>query len=261
MTSEVKSKLESNQQTLYVFSVDSLLKEAKQQLGKSLSDYTISDTKKYAGYYVPIVDTMLVLKIIKDLGITGEAITKNVSGKQYVILKGLPGNRKILTGTRYLASNPKVIKMAIGTKAVNKSIISGSIITLFITVPLSVLEVCLKDQFTIGRLLGTVASDITKIMISLGASSLAAMAVGAVSTIAAGPLIAAIFIGVAVGISLESIDQRFGITEKLISAIENELGTLYDRTIGEFKRGLQRVESILEYQMKTGIPLGQGLFY
>lgn len=261
MASEIKSKLENNQQTLYVFSIDSLLKEAKEKLGKSLDDYTISDTKKYAGYYVPIADTLVAIKILKDLGISGEAITKNVSGKQYVILKGLPGKRNILTGTRYLASNPKIIKMAIGTKAVNRSIISGSMITLFITVPLTVLEVCLKDQFSMGRLLGSVASDIAKVMISLGASSLAAMAVGAVSTLAAGPLIAAIFIGVAAGIALESMDQRFGITKRLIEAIEKELESLYERTIGDFKRGLQKVENMLEYQSQTGLPVGQGLFY
>lgn len=154
--------------------------------------------------------------------------------------------------------------MAIGAKAVSRSIISGSLITLFITVPLTVLEVCLKDQFSMWRLLGSVASDIGKVMISLGAASLAAMAVGAVSTLAAGPLIVAIFIGVAAGIAIESMDKRFGITERLIEAIEaieNELESLYERTIGDFKRGLQKVENILEYQSQTGLPIGQGLFY
>lgn len=200
-------------------------------------------------------------QIFKELGVSGEVAIKNVGKKSYVILKGRPGTRTILNGTRYLASNPKIIKFAIGTKAVNRSIIKGSLVTLVITVPLSVVDVILKDEFTMGRLIGTVASDITKVLISSGIASIASIAVGAVTTVAAGPLIAAIFVGIAAGLALESLDQRYGITDKLISAIDDELNSLYERTIGDFKRGLQKVENLLEYQAKNGLPVGQGIFY
>lgn len=261
MESQIKPALESNQETLYMFSMESLLKEAKEKLGKSLDDYTVSDAKKHGSYYVPIADSLVAMKILKDLGISGKAVMKNVSGKSYVILKGLPGKRNILTGTRYLATNPKIIKMAIGTKAVNRSILKGSMITLVITIPLTIVDACLKDQVSIGTLLGSVASDITKVLIASGAASLAAMAVGAITTLAAGPLIAAIFVGVAAGMALESLDQRYGITDKLVAAIDEELNSLYERTIGDFKRGVQRIENHLRYQATNGLPVGQGIFY
>lgn len=90
---------------------------------------------------------------------------------------------------------------------------------------------------------------------------MAAMAVGAVTTIAAGPLIAAIFVGIAVGMALESLDQRYGITEKLVNAIDRELESLYDKTIGVLVRGIVQMENILEYQARNGLPVGKGIFY
>ena len=112
-----------------------------------------------------------------------------------------------------------------------------------------------------GKLLGTVASDLAKILISSGASTLAAMTVGAVTTIAAGPLIAAIFVGIAVGITLEAIDQRFGITDKLVAAIDEALESLFDKTFGKLARELQKVENVLEYQAAHGLQIGKGIFY
>lgn len=261
MAPTIKPALEANQQTIHMFSLEDLAKELSYKLGKTLDGYTFSDTKTIGSYYVPVTDAIVVQKILKDLGISGQAILKNVDNKSYVILKGYPGKRSVLTGTRYLSSNPKIIKMAIGTKAVNHSILKGSLVTLAITIPLSVVDVCMKDEFSMGRLIGTVASDITKVLISSGVAGIAAMAVGAVTTIAAGPLIAAIFVGVAVGMALESLDQRYGITDKLIEAIEKEMSSFYDRTVGEFYRGMKRVEDMLEYQSINGLPVGRGIFY
>jgi len=261
MSQEVRPILESEQHTLYLFSMDNLVKEAKETLGKELQEFTLQDSKTAGGYVVPVADAIVATKILRELGVTGEAVVKNVNGKAYVILKGLPGSRKVLTGTRYLANNPKIVKMAIGTKAVNRSIMKGSIVTLLITIPLSIADVCLKDQATTGHLIGVVATDIAKVLISSGVASLAALAVGAVTTVAAGPLIAAIFVGVAMGVALESLDQRYGITEKLVAAIDKELNSLYERTIGDFIRGVQRIEDLLDYQARNGLPVGQGVFY
>ncbi|WP_370981001.1 hypothetical protein [Agaribacterium sp. ZY112] len=261
MSSNLKPALEANQKDAYIFSLEALAKEVSYKLGKNLDDFDFSDAKSLGAYYVPIQDSRVVLEIMKELGITGEIVMKNVRGKSYVILKGTPGNRNLLRGTRYLSNNPQIIKMAIGTKAVSRSIVKGSLVTLIITVPLSIADVCLKDDFTMGRLFGTLATDITKVLISSGAASLAALAVGAVTTVAAGPLIAAIFVGVAVGVALESLDQRFGITDKLVKAIEEEMNTLYERTIGEFKREIRRVEALMDYQSRNGLPVGEGIFY
>lgn len=261
MGQEIKPILESDQQTVHMFSMDDLLIEAKDSLGKTLEDFTLQDAKTIGTQYVPIADAVVATKILRELGVTGEAVTKTVNGKAYVILKGLPGNRDVLKGTRYLSNNPKILKMAIGTKAVTRSIMKGSIITLLISIPMSIADVCLKDQVTMGKLLGVVASDICKVLISSGVATIAALAVGAVTTLAAGPLIAAIFVGVAVGVALESLDQRFGITDKLVAAIDEELNSLYERTIGDFIRGIQKIEDLLDYQARNGLPVGKGVFY
>jgi hypothetical protein len=49
-------------------------------------------------------------KILKGLGIQGRYFTKDVGGKTHVIIKGRRGLRAQLSGTRYLASNPKMVR-------------------------------------------------------------------------------------------------------------------------------------------------------
>jgi len=70
-----------------------------------------------AATIAPLIDSTKAFKIIKELGISAnKVIVKNYLGKQYLILKGYSGKREILTGTRYLTANPKVVRMAIGPK-------------------------------------------------------------------------------------------------------------------------------------------------
>jgi hypothetical protein len=49
---------------------------------------------------------------------------------------------------------------------------------------------------------------------------LAGAAVGALTTIAAGPLIATIFVGVVASIAINRIDREFGLSKKIILALE-----------------------------------------
>ncbi|UTA46935.1 hypothetical protein L1F30_12265 [Simiduia sp. 21SJ11W-1] len=251
----------ANQSEAYIFSLESLLKEASEKLGKSLEDFDTGTAKTLGGFYSPAQDLLLATKIMSELGINGQIVTKRVNNKTYIILKGNPGLRQVLRGTRYLASNPKIIKFAIGTQGVNRTIAKGGIVTLLVTIPLSVVDIILQDSVTVGKVVGTISTDIAKVLVSAGIGSLAAMAVGAVTTLAAGPLIAAIFVGIAASVALESLDQKYGITDKLIKAIDDELNSLYNKTIGEFVRGIRQVEAVLEYQIRNGLPVGRGIFY
>lgn len=261
MNQQEVSSLKDNQTEAYIFSLDSLLKEASTKLGKSLEDFDAGTVKTLGGYYSPTQDLVLVTKILSELGIKGKIATKQVNNKTYIILKGTAGLRQTLKGTRYLASNPQILKLAIGTQGVSRTIVKGGIVTLLITIPLSIVDIILQDSVTVGKVIGTISTDIAKVLLSAGIGTLAAIAVGAVTTLAAGPLIAAIFIGIAASVALESLDQKYGITDKLIKAIDDELNSLYNKTIGEFVRGIRQVEEVLEYQMKNGLPVGRGIFY
>jgi len=73
--------------------------------------------KTMSGFVSPLRDAFDAKKILSEFGIkTGKVVYKNYGNKTYIVFRGYPGDRKILTGTKYLPSNPKVIRMAIGPK-------------------------------------------------------------------------------------------------------------------------------------------------
>jgi len=68
---------------------------------------------------IPVtVDAAALAVLAKDLSKSGNLQTKyqikTYHGRNYVIVKGYPALRQHLTGTRYLASHPKVVSMGIG---------------------------------------------------------------------------------------------------------------------------------------------------
>jgi fructose-1,6-bisphosphatase/inositol monophosphatase family enzyme len=147
--------------------------------------------------------------------------------------------------------------MAIGTVGLNKTIKSGARVTIFLIVPLNILNYILDDKQTMFRLLGTTATDLIKVGAGAAVASLIATSVATITTIAAGPLVVAIAVGIATGFTLDLLDQKFGITEALVKA----LAEVHDSTIGEFGRQINKVEKRLKWQIMNGKPVGKGIFY
>jgi uncharacterized membrane protein (Fun14 family) len=171
-------------------------------------------------YVSPILDVYTLALVCKDLGLTGRAETKIINGRQYVIFKGYPGLRKLFPGTRYLADNRKIIQMAIGGLGIKHMVKSGAMLTIFITVPLTILECLLKDQYIMSALIGTVASDLTKIGIGSIMAYIAGLVAGAYISVAIVPIGVAIGVGLIAGWGLEWLDKKFQLTGKLVSALE-----------------------------------------
>lgn len=166
-------------------------------------------------------DSADAASLVRHLGLTGRAYIKEVGGKAYLILKGYPGQRPVLTGTRYLASNPKVVNMVISPAQVAKGASRMTGIAVVAYASLRVVEFVLSDSDSrFAELVGSLATDITKFGMAAGAGYLAALAVGTVTTLAAGPLIAAILVGAAASILLDRADRRFGITESLVQSLD-----------------------------------------
>ena len=80
-----------------------------------------------------------------------------------------------------------------------------------------------EDERSLSHLLGTIASDMMKFSAAAAAGWLAAAAVGSLTTLVAGPLIAAVAVGVGVGILLDRMDRKYGLTETMVSAIEDKV--------------------------------------
>lgn len=228
------SRMNSERKELHILSLEQF-----SEFATTLSNNTNMDNAKFAaGIGLQLADIRVANQLIDELGLTGKAVIKEIQGKSYVILKGYPGLREKLTGTRYLASNPKVVDLAIGTKRVSGTMISGARLSIFIAVPMTVLQFLISEQSTLIRLVGTIASDLVKIGLSTIIASAAGMAAGAITTVAAGPIVAAIAFGIATAVTLEYLDRTFGVTNALVNAMEKAK----QRTVGELARKIVTFE-------------------
>jgi hypothetical protein len=201
------------------------------------------------------VDAAGAVRIARELGLTGRAYVKTVGTKSYLILKGVPGQRAVLRGTRYLTTNPQVAHITISPKALASGAARMTGVAVIAYAGLRVVEAILsdKDERMIS-ILGTIASDVAKFAIASGAGFLAAAAVGAITTIAAGPLIAAVFVGLATGVALDRIDREFGLTDKIVLALEKAA----DRVRSPFDEFVMAVvqweRSLIDQAIRNSIP-------
>ena len=172
-----------------------------------------------AAYFATGQDALLIAKVVKDLRRSfGRVYYKTYNGAQYIIFKGYAGLRSILTGTRYGVKNPKIVSMGIGPHGARASIRQGGILSVVLLTAVNVIDYVLTDEMTLADLIGQMASDVVKVGIATGASIAAATAVGTagvIASVAVGPLIAAVVVGVGVALVLDHIDNRFQLTEKL----------------------------------------------
>jgi hypothetical protein len=78
--------------------------------------------------------------ILKKLGVSGKGCVRELNGKNYVIIKGYSGLRKILTGTRYFETNPKVVDLVIGSSRLGMSAIKSTRLSIILVVGVDVAE-------------------------------------------------------------------------------------------------------------------------
>lgn len=238
-------ELQKNEKVVHILSAEGLQQEWEARKGQ---------VKTGAGYVSPAMDAATAAKLLREFGISAEmVIMREYAGKQYVIFKGYAGLRQVFKGTRYLATNPKVVRMAVGPKGIAKSVKGGFVVTVVLSVGIEVFDYFVRDTATLPQLLGTVTADLIKIGVSAIAAAVAGLAVGSAAvlgSVAAAPLIAAIAVGVVTGMLLDRIDARFGATQALIRGYEQIGLTLknmqmeINRTLNYFDRHPEAVYCI-----------------
>ena len=194
----------------------------------SITQRNVGDTIEFVDEYlvnwvVPTKDVLMhVVPIAKDLGFMGKVILKKVDNKDYVIIKGYPGRRTFLTGTKYLSTHPKIMQLAIGKVALKKTMRAGGKLTVYMTISLELLRLVLgtTELYECGV---NIASDLAKIGVAtvIGeAVGMAAAGSATIGAIAAGPIILAIVVGVGVGFALDYFDSQYNITNRVAAMME-----------------------------------------
>jgi hypothetical protein len=194
-----------------------------------------------ASYYASADDAFTMARLIGDLGSFGaKAYIKHYGGKPHIILKGHAGLRTVLTGTKYGIKNPKVISMGLGKAGAVAAARQGGILTVILLSTYRVADYFLTDQATLNQLIGTLATDVVKVGIATGAAILAASVAGA-ATIAVGPIVSVVLVGVGMSMLLEYSDNQLGITNRVIAGLDEVAANTEDYLALKNKQALNSV--------------------
>lgn len=142
-------------------------------------------------------------------------------GKPHIVFEGYPGLRKHLTGTRYLAANPKVVSMGIGKLGAANAIKTGFVVSVIVSVAFHGLDQLMNDQRTWHHFVGGVAADtIYAVAVSVGSWAVVAGVVGSAAMMAIGPILAVIAVGVGLTFIALYIDSHLQLSKKIAVFLE-----------------------------------------
>lgn len=259
---ELEQQIKSNQHEVFVVSIeemDAIVKSSpKGNLPHIKNAWQKLKGKAEVGasYYASADDLRTLSKLVGDLGgFTTKAYIKTYGGKPHIILKGYPGLRRILTGTKYGIKNAKVITMGLGKAGAINAAKSGGILSIVLLSAYRVTDYFLTDQATLSHLIGSLATDVVKVGIATGASIAAATVVSAAFTVAIGPIVAVVAVGVITSMLLSALDEHYGITDKVIAGLD-ELGDDVNSYFRKAKANVERsaanaAAGVLDYVVES----------
>lgn len=223
----LQQNIQSNKHEVYVVSfdeMDAIIKSSSTRVKVSVQESWQKVKGKVgfgASYYASADDIVTVTKLVGDLGSIGaKAYIKNYGGKPHIILKGRPGLRKVLTSPKYGIKNPKVITMGLGKAGAVAAAKQGGIISVVLLSAYRVADYLLTDEATLSQLIGTLATDVVKVGIVTGAAIVAASAVAGLTTVAIGPIVVVLVVGLSTSLLLEYMDNSMGITSQVIAGLD-----------------------------------------
>jgi len=257
----LKQTIRSNQHEVFLVSIEEMDAIIRSSSVKNKAHIQQSWQKIKGGlevganYYSSSSDMVLLTKLIGDLGGVGARVyVKTYRGMPHIILKGYPGLRRVLTGTRYGISNPKVITMGLGKAGAISAAKMGGLLTVVLLTTYRVVDYFLTDTATLSRLIGTLATDIVKVGITTGASIAAAVFAGGFS-VAIGPILAVVLVGFGLTWGLTILDERYGITDRVIAGLDR-LDAGAKSHIEGLRKGIQGAaqdvtDSLIDYVVES----------
>ena len=160
--------------------------------------------------------------------------SKSKAGNDLVTFKGWPAGRKFVTGTTYRLDNPKIVELQIGKPGIRAAAKESARFGIYLVVAVDVADYILRDNSTLGELLGSLTVDIPSVLLAsavgaaagslISGTSVAGLAV--IGSLACGPCLVAFAVGVIAGYALYRLDEHFHITDKLSEAYDKGLAKL-----------------------------------
>lgn len=189
---------------------------------KSPKDTLFGITDFISNFSGNIYEAYRVQRIINEFRNVNIRATEYVApnGNVYIRLSGHAGVRAFLNGTRYLANNPRILYMGVGTQGMNDISIGATRFAIVFSLAYRAVELIFKDENTLINFFVNVTMDIAKLAI---ATHITTIATGSIVTglLAAGVSVIAVAIGVfiigaLISYALYKLDDKFGISESII---------------------------------------------
>ncbi|MGK7287069.1 hypothetical protein ACSPAB_17545 [Buttiauxella agrestis] len=173
---------------------------------------------KLTTYYSPTGKLVFNFNCLKI-----KAVEYVINGKAYIKITGYAGVRRILTGTRYGATNPQMLEMAIGMRGFGTALIKGMKFCIYASLALRGVELIFKSDYHLVDFLVDIPMDIAKIIVS----SVAIGIVGGVMTFFSFPvvIIAGFIIGIGIILNnqLNHLDNEMGLSTNLKNKIRDAI--------------------------------------
>ncbi|MGB7800714.1 hypothetical protein [Buttiauxella sp.] len=173
---------------------------------------------KLTTYYSPTGKLVFNFKCLKI-----KAVEYVINGKAYIKITGHAGLRRILTGTRYGATNPQMLELAIGMRGFGTALIKGTKFCIYASLAFRVIEFIFKSDYHLKDFLVDITMDVAKIIVS----SVVIGIVGGIFTVISAPIVGTailvIFIGISLNIGLNILDHELGFSAELKNKIQQAL--------------------------------------
>ncbi|ECG8589809.1 hypothetical protein FNI11_08595 [Salmonella enterica subsp. salamae] len=150
-----------------------------------------------------------------------KAIEYKVGGKTYIKITGYPALRRILNGTRYGASHPQMLEMAIGRRGLSYNITQGVRHCIYFSLAWRAIELIFKSDYDLVDFLVDISMDAAKAVVS---GVVIGIFAGGLTLVSA-PIIVTTFVIVALGLFLNNrlnyIDDETGLSTELKTRIRD----------------------------------------
>ncbi|WP_111640748.1 hypothetical protein [Marinimicrobium alkaliphilum] len=192
--------------TMWIYTQKDLGKSPA-QIEEKLSRLTgvelISSTLDVAKDHAALTRDIALLSVLaRDLmrsgGLLTEYYTTVRNGQEYIVFKGNHRLRRIIRGTRYLASNTQMLKLGIGGKGIRAAAKTSFVITAVMSLTLRTYEWFFKEEYRWAHWVSNLSADLIKLAIAGFSGYLAAtgvIALGAATAVAV-PVVIPIVAGI-----------------------------------------------------------------
>ncbi|GKT19835.1 hypothetical protein AVHY2522_23940 [Acidovorax sp. SUPP2522] len=168
-------------------------------------------------------DVLAIGKTLNAIGMAGiSTYIKTTATGTYIIIKGYSAQRSsALQGTRYLATNPKMLQLGLGIKSLQGIAKGGFILGVVVSTGLEVMDFMFNDEKTMYDLVGGIGVEAVKgglgALVAYGAAAFVGTSMTAVAVV---PLGFMAVVALATGIGLNVLDRRYSIEDKVITALK-----------------------------------------